>query len=591
MSPLRFLPDARAHTRDALAGFLVFLVALPLSLGVAMASGFPPVAGVVTAAVGGLVTPLLGGARLTIKGPAAGLIVLVLGAVTELGAGDAALGYRRALAVGVVAAVLQIALAMARVARFGAAAPTTAVHGMLAAIGVIIVAKQAHVLMGVSPASMSPLALLAELPRSLARDNPEVLLIGGVSLALLFAWPRLGARVSALARVPGPLVALAVAIPLGVLFRFDTPHDYALFGRTFHLGPELLVTLPEHLADVLVAPDFDVVWSAASLKYVLMFAIVGSLESTLSVIAVDSLDPARRASDVDRDLLSVGVGNLLAALLGGLPMISEIIRSKANVDAGATSGRANLYHGLFLLVFVAAVPGLLHLVPLAALAAMLVYTGLRLASPHELAHVRRLGVDQVAIFAAAFVGTLAIDLLAGLALGIATKLVLHALRARGLGALLSTRVHVQESAGVLEVRVTGAATFLALPRVQAALRRGDAPSVRRVVVDLWGADLVDHSFLTRVRALADELPEATFELRGLDRLTPVAPHPDATRRLLASRSTSSAIRSAPDLAPPRDAIRRRDATHARDAMHAREALDAAAPEPDERGLGARGARR
>lgn len=535
---------AKAHANDALAGFLVFLVALPLSLGVAMASGAPPVAGVVTAVVGGLPTPFLGGARLTIKGPAAGLIVLVLGAITELGAGDAALGYRRALAVGVIAAVLQIGLAMLRVARFGAAAPTTVVHGMLAAIGVIIFTKQAHVLMGVSPTSMSPLALLAELPQSLARDNPEVLMVGSISLAILLAWPWLGRRVPALARVPGPLAVLAVAIPLGVFFRFDTPHDYALFGRTFHLGPELLLVVPEHLSDVLVFPDFDVVWSAASLKYVLMFALVGSLESALSVIAVDSLDPARRASDADRDLFSVGVGNLVAALLGGLPMISEIVRSKANVDAGATSGRANFYHGLFLLIFVAALPGLLHLVPLAALAAMLVHTGLRLVSPSEIAHVKHLGVDQLAIFVATFVATLAIDLLVGLALGVALKLAIHAVRARSLRALFGTSVHTLRGAGdgVLEIRVVGPATFLTVPRVQAAFHEGDDPSVGRVVLDLWGADLVDHSFLERVRAFADELPAATLEVRGLERLAPVSAHPDATRRVVPSPNVEGAGR-------------------------------------------------
>lgn len=519
-----------ALRRDVLSGFLVFLIALPLSLGIAMASGFPPVAGVLTAIVGGLLGPFLGSARLTIKGPAAGLIVIALGAVTELGQGDAMLGYRRALAVGVIAAAIQIVFALVRVARFGLVAPPSVVHGMLAAIGVIIFAKQAHVLMGVTPEAKTPLALLAEIPWSLVHDNPEVLAIGAASLVILFGWPALARRVKALEKVPAQLVVLLVAVPMGLAFHMETPHDYSLFGHEHHLGPELLLTLPNNLLHAIAFPDFSVALSATSLKYVVMFALVGSLESILSTLAVDALDPERRPSVLDRDLLMTGVGNLVAASIGGLPMISEIVRSKANIDAGARTAWSNFFHGVFLLVFVASIPGLLHHIPLAALAAMLVYTGTRLASPREVLHAKHLGLDQLALFVVTTVVTLAVDLLAGIAVGVLLKLVLNALRARSFTAPFRTRVAAERRDETLFVQVVGPASFLAVLKLRDALAGGADPSVQRVVLDLGGASLVDHTFLERAHAMVAELPNATLELRAHEHLAPVSAHPHAARR-------------------------------------------------------------
>jgi MFS superfamily sulfate permease-like transporter len=515
--------------QDALSGFFVFLIALPLCLGIAMASGFPPVAGVITAIVGGLLGPLLGSARLSIKGPAAGLIVIALGAVTELGGGDAALGYRRALAVGVVAAAIQIVFALTRVAKLGAMAPPSVVHGMLAAIGVIIFAKQAHVLMGVTPHGKAPLELLAEIPWSVMRDNPEVLLIGALGVGILVGWPLLGRRFPKLARVPAPLLVLLATIPLGLAFRLDTPHDYTFLGHPHHLGPELLLNLPSNLLDAIVFPDFSAVFSLASIKYIVMFALVGSLESVLSVLAVDTLDPEKRASNLDRDLLTVGVGNLLAAFLGGLPMISEIVRSKANIDNGAKSAWSNFFHGLFLLVFVASVPGLLHYIPLAALAAMLVVTGARLASVKELVHTKQLGLDQLLLFLTTLAVTLAEDLLVGIAAGIALKIVLHAVRSRTFVGLFRTRVRSERRDDDLVVTVEGPATFLAVLKLMRACAPATDPAVQRVVLDVSRAGLVDHTLLDRLHAFSREWPNAKLVVHGMEELEAVSAHPLAAR--------------------------------------------------------------
>ncbi|GGK03688.1 sulfate transporter [Pilimelia anulata] len=516
---------------DLRAGFLVSLIALPLCLGIAVASGFPPVAGLVTAIVGGVLVTLLGSAPLTIKGPAAGLIVIALGAVQELGGGDPVAGYRRALAVGVVAAAVQIGLGLLRTASVGIALSPSVVHGMLAAIGVIIIAKQVHVLLGVKPASTDPLGLIAEIPASVGRANPGVLLLGVLSLALLFALPLIRARWAR--AVPAPLLVLAVTVPLGLWLHLATPHDYTLFGAAHHLGPEYLVRLPGSLADAVVFPDFSAITSATSIKYVVMFALIGSIESTLTVLAVDGMDPRRRTSDHNRDLVALGGGNLVAALLGGLPMISEIVRSRANIDAGATSRWANFWHGALLLGMIALIPGALQLIPLAALAAMLIYTGSRLASPREFRHAFRVGRDQLALFLTTLLVTLATDLLIGVAAGLALELVLHLARGVRPGALLRPRPRAHREGSALHLHLPGAATFAHLLPVRSAVRgarAGTGDGITEVVIDVQRAAVVDHTFLSRLDTLGREWSGATVTVRGLDTMVAASAHPAASRR-------------------------------------------------------------
>ncbi|MEZ4328735.1 MAG: SulP family inorganic anion transporter [Polyangiales bacterium] len=516
--------DIRAN---ATSGFLVFLIALPLSLGIALASGAPPVAGILTAIAGGLVASFLGSAPLTIKGPAAGLIVIVAGAVTELGGGDAALGYRRMLAVGVVAGVVQIALAWLRAGDIAASMPDSVVHGMLAAIGVIIIAKQVPLLLGVTD-SGPPLALLLHIPRDLVESNPEVALIGGVALVMLLVWPRLPAR---LQKVPAPMGVLIFAVPAALWFDLPHAHTYHFAGGTYDLGPRFLVSLPDDLLQAVVFPDFSGVQAHPYVfaKYVVMFSLVGSVESLLSVIAVDAMDPKKRASDLNRDLLSVGVANAAVAVVGGLPMISEIVRSRANVDAGAVDHRANFFHGLFLFCFVVFAPTLLGLIPLAALAAMLVATGLRLAAPSQLRHAREKGLDQLLIFLTTMIVTLVEDLLVGVAAGLALKVVLHVVRGASLRGLLRDPLTQRREGDTLVVTITGSATFLNFLAVRRALTRVPE-DVREVVMDFEHATLVDHTFLEKVHLLADEWPSATLRFEGLQRLRPVSEHPQATRR-------------------------------------------------------------
>ena len=513
---------------DLISGFLVFLIALPLCLGISMASGVPPISGVLTAIVGGVVVSFLGSARLTIKGPAAGLIVIVLGAVTELGQGNLADGYHRALAVGVVAGLVQILFALTRVGVVGSLMPTAVVHGMLAAIGVIIMSKQAHTVMGVTPASKEPLHLLAEIPHSLGALNPEVLVIGLVSLLILFGMPMLRSKLAR--KIPAPMLVLAAAIPLGFFFDLDHQHLYKWWSHNYEVGPKYLIQLPASLLASLAYPDFSMIGTWTSIKYIIMYALVGSIESLLSVTAVDSLDPERRASDLNRDLLATGVGNTIAAAIGGLPMISEIVRSKANIDNGAQSRWSNFFHGSLLLASLLLIPGLLHHIPMAALAAMLIYTGTRLASPKEFKHSYHIGPEQLLIFVTTMMVTLATDLLIGVGAGLLLKIALHVKNGAPISSLFKSEIEESRNGGRWRLTVHDAAIFTNFLGLQRKLANVPA-GVERVEVDFANAAVVDHTVLHKLHAIADEWPVGrTLAIIGLENHDAMSAHQLASRR-------------------------------------------------------------
>jgi MFS superfamily sulfate permease-like transporter len=512
---------------DLGSGFLVFLIALPLCLGISMASGFPPTAGILTAVIGGVVVSFLGSAALTIKGPAAGLIVIALGAVTELGAGDNVLGYKRALAVCVVAGVVQVLFALTKAGVVGDLMPSSVVHGMLAAIGVIIISKQAHVAMGVTPVSKGPLHLLAEIPHSLLNLNPEVCLIGLVSLLILFGLPLV--KTGWIRRIPGPMLVLLMAVPAGLYFDLEHEHNYSIANHLYHVGPNFLIRLPGTIASAIVLPDFSAIFTLVSLKYVVMFSLVGSIESLLSVSAVDSLDPERRTSDMNKDLLATGIGNTLAAALGGLPMISEIVRSKANIDNGARSALSNFFHGLFLLLSLALIPNLLQEIPLAALAGMLIYTGFRLASPKEFLHVYRIGAEQLLLFVATMLVTLATDLLVGVGAGLVLKAALHVKNGASLRSLFKAVVEEERQGNQMILRVHDAAIFTNYLGLKRRVEAVDA-KIGTVVIDFANAWVVDHTVLGKLQSLQRGWTSRRLILRGLEDHQPNSSHQLAARR-------------------------------------------------------------
>jgi MFS superfamily sulfate permease-like transporter len=528
---VRYLP------KDLISGFFVFLIALPLCLGISLASGYPAIAGVFTAIVGAIVTSLISNSELTIKGPAAGLIVIALGAVTDFkfivgDSPDAAIqAYRMALAVGFVAGVIQIFFGLFRLGFLGEFFPTSSVHGMLAAIGVIIISKQIHVCLGVPGVNGEPLHLLAQIPHSLMVLNPEIAFIGIISLVILFSWPYIKSKT--IRRIPPQMVVILVAIPLGHWFDLSHEHEYTFVGHSYHLDENFLVNVPKNLISAMAHPDFSALKHLAAWKWVVLFALIGSLESLLSAKAIDLLDPWKRKTNLNRDMLGVGIANTLAASIGGLPMISEIVRSKANIDNGARTRFADMWHGLLLLAFVSLVPGLIHQIPLAALAAMLVYTGFRLAHPREFLHVYHIGREQLLIFVCTLVAVLATDLLIGIAIGIVLKVVVHLINGVPMRSLFKPFLDIEEEGEhVYRVRAKGSAVFSNWIPFKRQLLNIGLVQRNNVIVDLSDTKLVDSSVMEKLHELQREFDQEglTLTIDGLDLHRQFSEHEFATRK-------------------------------------------------------------
>jgi len=470
------------YKSDATAGFIVFLLALPLSLGIAKASEFPPVMGLITAIIGGLVTSLIAGSKLTIKGPAAGLIVIVAGSVADFGGGEA--GWHHALGAMFVAAMIQILFGVLKFGKLTDFFPLSAIHGMLAAIGIIIIAKQIPVLLNVNPqiaAGKGPLSLLASLPQFISNLDFRGTMIGVASLAIMMGWPYL--KNKGIGKIPAPLVVLMIAVPGELIMDFShTEPAYALV----HIG-NLIENLHLNI-------DFDgFAQPGIFIKYVIMFALVGSLESLLTVKAIDLSDPYRRKSDNNKDLIAIGVGNAITSVLGGLPMISEVARSSANVSNGAKTRWANFFHGFFILIFVLLASRYIEMIPNSALAAMLIAVGIKLAHPREFIHTFSIGKEQLAIFVVTILVTLLEDLLLGIAAGMLLKIIIHLANGAPFSSLFKVPVLISFNHGNYLVEIEKSALFTNFIGIKSRLQ--SIPPGFNVTIDLCKTKLADHSVM------------------------------------------------------------------------------------------------
>jgi MFS superfamily sulfate permease-like transporter len=503
---------------DALSGFLVFLLALPLSLGIAKASEFPAAMGVLTAMIGGIVVGIFQGGRLTIKGPAAGLITVCAGAVVGLGGG--LIGWHAACGVIIVTAILQFFFGLMKFGSLSDFFPHSAVHGMLAAIGVLIFAKQFPVLLGVDPAltkGLSPIQLYLHIPTFVANATPNIALIGIISLLVLFGLPAL--KVNLIKRIPAPMVVLVLAIPIAMAMNFKS--DY----------PNALVKIGRFWQDVTFNATFDQIGSFVFWKFVFMFLFVNSLESLLTVKAIDGLDPWKRKSDYNKDLKALAIGNGLSGFFGGLPMISEVARSSANVGYGARTRWSNVFHGTCLLIAMLVMIPLIEMIPTAALAAMLISVSYRLANPKEFIGTYKIGAEQLVIFLVTIVVTVGEDLLLGVAAGILVKFIFHIANGAPIKSLFKASYSIAEHGDVYEIKAKDSAIFsnlLGYQKMWKALKPG-----KKIIFDFSEAKLVDHTFQEALHHFEEDYHNTggTIKITGLTGHKPLSEHPLAAKKL------------------------------------------------------------
>jgi MFS superfamily sulfate permease-like transporter len=424
------------------------------------------------------------------------------------------------------------------------------IHGMLAAIGILIFAKQFPVLLGVpseyllnDPAvptsgGLNPIGLYSHIPTFIAHATPEIAFIGIASLIILFGLPLLGGIFK---KIPAPMVVLVVMIVVGIFINLKGEHPKAVvsigdFWGNWKDGDTL---------SILKNVSFAAIGTGVFWKYIVMFLFVNSLESLLTVKAIDGLDPYKRKSDYNKDLRGLAVGNGVAGLLGGLPMISEVARSAANVANGAKTRWANFFHGLFLLISLILLIPVIEMIPNAALAAMLIFVAYRLASPKEFIGTYKVGPEQLVIFLVTIFITVYEDLLMGVAAGIIVKFVFHILNGAPLGSLFKARYTVSETAEGYLIHVEGAATFsnfLGYKKLWSTLKPG-----KDVTMDFSEALLVDHSFMEQLHLFEEDRHHegSQVTLTGLDKYSPLSSHPLAARKISSGSTNRIQIQLSP----------------------------------------------
>lgn len=399
---------------DITAGLLVSLVSLPFSLGIAISSGAPPVAGLISAIIAGLIYPFLGGSYVTISGPAAGLAPVLFVAMTTLGRGDRTVGYPLLLGVICMAGCVQIVLSRLKVARFSAWFSPTVVEGMLASIGLLIIAKEFPHLIGRHFESHEFWEILAEAPGQLMQAEPQVVAVGLACLALTAVLSAARQRWAKI--VPPPLTVVLVGLALAQFVRLD---------------PKYMIHIPDNLfQEGMKFPDFQGLFADHALWWtvfttVLTLTLIDGVESLATIAGIDKIDPFKRRSSPDRTLLAMGISNILSSVAGGLTIIPGGVKSTTCIVTGGRTLWANFYNAVFLIVYLFLGKALINLIPLTALAAIVIFIGYKLCQPNVWQHVTRVGSEQLLVFCTTVLVTVSTDLLLGIISGMVLEFVLN----------------------------------------------------------------------------------------------------------------------------------------------------------------------
>jgi SulP family sulfate permease len=507
-------PFSQSWKQDVPASIVVLLVALPLCLGIALASGAPLSSGLLSGVIGGVLVGVLSSSNLMVSGPAAGLTAIVLAGITALGS------FPAFLTAVIIGGVLQIVLSVLRAGVIGYYFPSAVIRGMLAGIGVILILKQLPHAVGYDADFEGDESFLqpdgensfSAIQSAFDAIQPGAALICLVSLAILFTW----AAVPALKKIkllPGPLVVVLAAIGMNFAFGSAAP-DWQLDVK--HL---VQLPLPETARDLLsffIFPDFSALTNPETWRVGVTLAIVASLETLLSLEATDKLDPYKRESDTNRELLAQGIGNTVAGFIGALPITGVIVRSAANIGAGGRTRWSAILHGLLLLIAVITIPKMLNYIPLAALAAILLHTGWKLAAPALWKQSYQQGMQQFIPFAVTVVAIVLTDLLIGIAVGMLVGLsfiLTEYLRQPALSRVSSPDAVLQR------FRLPDQATFLSKANIEQTL---DAlPPGSRIEIDGRNTKRFDHDVLEILHDFRTtaELREIDYRLVGVPELT------------------------------------------------------------------------
>lgn len=527
-----FKTFTRDIPRNIFSGFVVSLIALPLGLGLALASGAPPISGIIAAVIGGVVTSILGGSNVTITGPGNGLVVVILAAITTLGNGDMQQGFLYTLAAIVVSGVVMVILGFLRLGSLGDFFPSSAIQGMLAAIGIGIFAKQIHVMFGNLNAKGSIIELLLGIPEGikyyLTTTDLSMLYAGSVgivSFLIMVFYSKIRNRYFQL--IPAPMWIVVLSVGMHYYYQYFSQAQYPI-------EQDLLITLPNDVLSNFAFPDFGKVLEFDFINAVIAITLIASIESLLSIKAVDKLDPLKRRSNVNKDIRALGLATVISGFLGGLNVVTVIARSSVNVNNKGTNRSANFFHAAFLVLFILLFATQLRKIPLAALAAILVYTGYKLASPENIRKVFRIGKEQLLIFLITLITTIATSLITGILVGIAATFFIHVVINKDimlfLRNLLKPNVLMFKEDGKYFVSVDNFSSFLNFTKLKSKLNQ--IPENEDVIIDFSLCDFVDHSVMENMNSYAETFKRkgGHLEIIGLDNYSTRSEHPFALRK-------------------------------------------------------------
>lgn len=503
------------------------LVALPISIALALASGAPAIAGIITAVIGGIVVAHLGGSYVTITGAGNGLVVITASTIAILSPENPLQGYYMALAAVAVSGVLVFLLGLLRIGIMSDLFPTSAVQGMLAAIGIGILAKQLHVMIGhMDPVSSTPLALLGEFKDGILHvmdqdvDHWKTTAIGVLSLVFMFVYSKIPWRWVHVIPAPLWIVIFAVAVQMGGSY---------YYGGSY-IPEAFLVDIPKDWMSSWQMPDFSAMnrpefWTAA-----VALAFIASLESLLSIKGMDRLDPYKRKSHVNKDLRALGLATVVSGLLGGLNVVTVIARSSVNVNNEAKTRSSNFFHGLFILLFVLGARNLITQIPMPALASILVYTGYKLLNPAQFLSIARVGTEQLLIFVFTLIATLVFGLIYGILLGmVATLFVQMFLTGSPMDIVRyfyrPNTLLYEESDQKYILNVNYFSNFLNYPRLKSKL--DSVPPSATLIADFSDANFVDHTVMDHLSGYEELFSQkgGRLDIVGLDEFAPAASHP------------------------------------------------------------------